>query len=100
MGRRNFTREFKLEAVREASRGDRSLSGLARDLGINRNLLARWKRQLAEEGEPAFPGKGHLKPEEERTRQLERENLRLREELSFLKKTATYFAKQSERGTR
>lgn len=100
MGKRRFTREFKIEAVREATRDGRSQAAVARDLGISPNLLARWKRQFEDEGKDAFPGKGRAKPEEELTRQLERENRRLREENEFLKKTAAYFAKQDQRGTK
>jgi hypothetical protein len=33
---------------------------VARELGINANQLHRWKRQLAEDGEIAFPEKGRL----------------------------------------
>ena len=86
MGRRKFTQEFKLEAVRLLTAGNRSAAGLARDLGINSSLLYKWKRQLAEDPEAAFPGQGHLKPEEEELRRLRRELEDARQEISFLKK--------------
>lgn len=85
MGKRKFTREFKIEAVQQATRGGRSQAAVARDLGISANLLVRWKKQLEEEGKEAFPGKGHLKPEDEERRRLEREIRQLREENEFLK---------------
>jgi transposase len=100
MAKRKFTREFKIEAVAEVARGDRSQAAVARDLGLNPNLLARWKKQLDSDGEEAFPGKGHLKPDDEARRQLEREVRDLREENEFLKTTAAYFASLKKRGTK
>ncbi len=100
MGRRKFTQEFKLEAVRLLTAGNRSAAGLARDLGINSSLLYKWKRQLEEDAEAAFPGPGHLKPEEEELRRLRRELEDARQEISFLKKTSAYFASLRERGSR
>lgn len=91
--RRTFTREFKVEAVRLVTDGGHSLSSVARDLDLDPKLLRRWRTQLSEEGaENAFPGKGHLKLEEEQMRQLQRENQRLREEREILKKALAIFS--------
>lgn len=100
MGRRRFTREFKVEAVRLLTAGHRSAAEIGRELGINPNLLYRWKRQMAEDPEAAFPGPGQLKPEEEELRRLRRELEDARQEISFLKKTSAYFASLRERGSR
>jgi transposase-like protein len=48
--RRNYTPEFKREAVDLASQPGQTLSRVARDLGIRANLLGRWKRELSEQG--------------------------------------------------
>ena len=40
--RRRFDREFKIEAVREALKGERTQKEVARDLGINPETLYRW----------------------------------------------------------
>ena len=45
MERRQFTEEFKREAVRLASQPDISKAGVSKDLGINANMLHRWIRQ-------------------------------------------------------
>ena len=97
--RRSFSREFKLEAVRQVLEEGLPLAQVARDLGIGAGLLGRWKQQFLEEREEAFPGKGQLKVADEEFRRLERENRRLRLELEFVKKTATYFAKERSRGS-
>jgi len=97
--RRQFTREFKLEAVRLATAGEKSLAQVARELGIRSSMLRTWKRQVEDQSglasADAFPGHGHLPSQEEELRRLRREVEVLRQERDFLKKTAAYFAKES-----
>lgn len=42
--RRKHGRESKVEAVRMVTEGGRSLAETARELGVNANLLGRWKK--------------------------------------------------------
>lgn len=97
--KRKFTPEFKLEAVRLATSGEKPLAQVARELGILPNLLRNWRRQVeGRDGRPAadvFPGNGRLPSQDEELRRLRRENETLRQERDFLKKTARYFAKES-----
>ena len=90
--RRTYTREFKIEAVRQFQQGNRRVSELARELEIDRKQLKRWADQFEQEQEEAFPGKGHLKPQDEEVRRLKRENERLREEREILKKALAIFS--------
>jgi len=53
------------------------------------------KRQLATEGEVAFPGKGRMTLEQEEVQRLRGENRRLRMERDILKKATALFAKES-----
>jgi len=94
--RKKYTREFKIEAVRFVTGSNGSIAQAGRDLGINPNVLARWKKQFQDDGTQAFPGTGHLKPEEEELRRLRRENALLRQERDILKKAAAFFAKESQ----
>jgi transposase len=93
---RTYTGEFKIEAVSLLKRSGRTQAEIADALGISQTSLSRWKMELAEEGERAFPGRGRLAPEEERIRQLERENEILRQERDILKKAVTIFSQQSK----
>jgi transposase len=93
--RRIYTREFKLEAVHLLETSGRSAAQLERELGIGGGCLSRWKRELAEERGNAFPGHGRLAPEQERVRQLERENEILRQERDILKKAVAIFSHPS-----
>ena len=91
--RRRFTREFKLEAVRQVVGEGRTQKAVAEELGINATLLGRWIKQLRVDPEQAFPGQGNLKERDKEVEDLRRENARLKGELSFLKKVSGYFAK-------
>ena len=93
--RKNYTAEFKQEAVRLVTEQGYSMSQASRRLDINVNMLRRWKHQFEEQGNHAFPGKGHLMPEQEELKRLRQENQRLRMERDILKKTVTFFANES-----
>ena len=92
--RKNYTAEFKREAVRLVTEQGYSMSQAARNLDININMLRRWKYQMNEQGQDAFPGKGRLLPEQEELYRLREENKRLRMEREILKKTVTFFANE------
>ena len=88
--RKNYTPEFKREAVRLAQ-ATNNVAATARELGIDHSVLLRWKQQLQDEGERAFPGNGN--PRDQELAQLKRENTRLREEVEILKKAVGVFSK-------
>jgi len=89
---RTYTREFKVEALHLLKTSGKSAAQLERELGIGGGGLSRWKREFAEEGGDAFPGHGRLAPDQERIRQLERENDILRQERDILKKAVAIFS--------
>ena len=93
--RRRHTREFKIEAVRLVTEKGLGVAQVARDLGIDRSLLTKWKLELGADPAHAFPGKGRLKPLEEEVARLRRENSTLRLERDILKKATAFFAKES-----
>lgn len=92
--RQNYSKEFKLNAVRMIIQEGRKASEVARELGIQANMLYLWNRKYLEDQEESFPGKGKLKSKDEYIRQLERENKRLKDERDILKKAAIYFAQE------
>ena len=90
--RRQFTKEFKIEAVRLVVEEGRRISEVARELGISEALLGRWKKKSEEGKIDPFPGKGRLSPEDEELRRLRRENKRLRMQHEILKKAVAIFS--------
>ena len=95
--RRQYSKEFKLEAVRLVIEGQQSIKEVAHKLKIRPDMLRAWKRQV--EGLPrsarnVFTGHGKSSDQEEELRRLRREVERLEQERDFLKKAAAYFAKE------
>jgi transposase len=92
--RRRFTREFKLEVVRQLGSG-RRLADVARELGVDAQVIRRWQGQVQVDSATAFPGNGRRAGAEEELQRLRREVTQLRAERDFLKKAAAFFAKTS-----
>lgn len=92
--RRQFTREFKLEALRMVTDGGRSLSAVARELGIRPDMLRSWRRQLGA-ARAAPEATGAVTSQDEEVRRLRREVERLTQERDFLKRATVFFAKES-----
>jgi transposase len=90
--KRNYTREFKLEAVRLYENTGKSMSEVERELGITPYLLSKWVRQFGQEEEQAFPGKGKLNERDEELRHLRREVEILKQEREILKKVVVIFS--------
>ena len=90
---RTFTTEFKREAVRLAQTSGKSVSQVARELGIADSTLFHWCQQLSEKGPEAFPGSGHQTALEEENRRLKRELEQLKQEYAVLKKAVAIFAR-------
>ena len=94
--RRKYSKEFKLEAVRQMDDPNKANTQLARELGVDCSLLYKWREQFGREGVHAFPGKGSQTPEAEELKRLRAENAELRQERDFLKKATAYFARMSK----
>jgi transposase len=93
MGRRVYTREYKLEAIKLVKERGVSLLQAARDLGLHANTLRNWVKEYAADPVQSFPGHGQMKPEAAELERLRREVIKLKAERDILKKAAAYFAK-------
>ena len=89
--RRNFTPEFKKDAVR-LLRGGRTVTDVAESLGISRSLLQRWREQSDASADEAFPGRGKQTGDQEELRKLKQKLRDVTEERDILKKALAYFA--------
>lgn len=93
--RRQYTKEFKLDAIRLVTDHGYKQAEAARNLGINASMLRRWVQEYKENESQAFRGNGNLTPEQEELRRLRTENKQLKLEREILKKATTFFAKES-----
>jgi len=92
---RRFDAEFKKDIVKLYLDGGRSVPSLSAELGIHGNTIYKWIEAYRADPENAFPGTGHMKPEEEELARTKRRVRELEEEVEILKKAAAYFAKNS-----
>ena len=88
--RRTYSREFKIEAVRLVTDEGLPVKEVGRDLGVDPASIRLWKKQLTEEGERAFPGKGNAHDDE--VRKLKRELDLVKMERDILKKAVGIFS--------
>jgi transposase len=93
MGRRHFTREFKLEAIKLVKERGLSVSQVAKDLDIGTSVVGRWVRENQADKTHAFPGRGQMKPDDAEVARLKRELIRVKAERDILKKTIGLFVK-------
>lgn len=98
MKRKQFTRQFKLEALRLLEQGDKPSAVLARELGVRRNQLYKWRHEVQLRGEAgAFkgPGRNAAKENVSELTALKKRIARLEEENAILKKAEAYFSGKS-----
>ena len=92
--RRKYDREFKIEAVKLVTERGTPIAEAARNLGIHENLLRTWKNKYLDDTADSFPGKGHLKPQDEQLRCLRKKLADVEEERDILKKALAIFSKE------
>lgn len=98
--RKNYPEEFKRDAVDLVrSSKDRTLTDIARSLGIHLETLRNWVREdkVRTQGSD-IGGDADMTPDEkEELKRLRRENVRLKEDNEILRKAAAYFARETTR---
>jgi transposase len=95
--RRKFDKQFKVDAIELLERSRKTITEVAEDLGIKPYALSRWRRELIENNDKAFPGKGN--PRDEEVYRLKKELADVKMERDILKKAVAIFSKTEKRGT-
>jgi len=92
--RRRFTPEQRAHAVRILRESGKSARDVAADLGIPASSLSRWVKQ-AEVDHGGDPNGPLTTEERAELARLRRENRVLEQERAFLKKAASFFAREN-----
>ena len=93
--RKQYTAEFRAEAVRQVKIGDRPLAQVARALGLSMQTLWNWVHPDKPNSEKEKAGELTV-TEREELKELRRRVLRLEEEREILKKATAFFAKENK----
>ena len=92
MSKNGYSPEFKAEAVKMVVEQHATMVSVAKRLGVDYYALRQWVRKAKSDSPVSLISKDL--PLEERVRQLEAENARLRMEREILKKATAFFAKE------
>ena len=90
--RRTFDTAFKLQVIKMIKEQGIPVAQVCRDLKLVDSAVRRWLAQYEGERNGKLTGAMPLTPEQQRIRQLERENQRLKEDVALLKKASAFFA--------
>jgi transposase len=90
--KRQYTEEFKREAVKLVTEQGYSLAEAARSLGIHTNLIRQWRARFAQEKQGT---EIMSESEQEELKRLREEVRRLRMERDILKKATAFFASEN-----
>jgi transposase len=97
--RRQFSREFKLQVIREIESGVPAAQ-ISRQHQIGESLLHKWKKQYRRDPQNAFNGAGKPSSQDAKIADLERTIGQLYLENAFLKKTANHLEMLLQRNGR
>ena len=94
--RRQYSGEFKKDAVGHSLTSEKTVAEIAHNLGIAHSNLRRWRAQYGKNRELSFPGNGkqRLTPQEEEIRRLKKELYDVKQERDILKKALAIFIKK------
>ena len=94
--RRNYTKEFKADALGLVVEQGYSSAEVGRRLGVSENNVNRWVRQYRDKTESASADGLTREQLETELKRLRKENKRLEMEREILKKAAAFFANESK----
>lgn len=96
MRKSNYTKEFKESTIKFCiDNSDKSISSIAKDLGLNKGTLSLWVKEYKELHN--IKSSSEIKKEtlEEENKRLRKELALVKQEREILKKAAAYFAKET-----
>jgi transposase len=84
MRRRQFSREYKIEAVKLVKERGVSVAQAARDLDVHETMLRKWVREFGADPAQSFTGNGQMKPDQLEIKRLRKEVAMLKAECDIL----------------
>lgn len=93
---KRYTEEFKREAIALVDSTGKTVTAVARELGISSKSLRGWYRQAKADWGESAPGE-LTSAEREELKRLRRQNAEQAKTIEILRKAAVFFAKESDR---
>jgi len=89
-----YSAEDKLRAVRRVREEQLAVSAVCQHEGISESALRKWLAQYDAEQSGNATSSRPITPEQQRIRQLEKENQLLKQDVAILKKASAFFARE------
>lgn len=97
MGRKNFSDDFKADAVRRVISGGFAVSKVCEALGIGETALRRWIDEARARASALAAQPGDLDAAQRRIAELQKQVEQLQQEKTLLKKSIAFFVKENDR---
>ena len=98
MGRRTFSKEYKIQTIKQVVEEGKRITAIAEVLGITEQTIYRWLREYDKYGTEAFKGAGNARVDNEfKIKLLEKENKQLEKENELLKKYQVFLKGRRKR---
>lgn len=97
MGRKNFSDDFKADAVRRVISGGFPVSKVCEALGIGETALRRWVDEARARASAPAAQPGELDAAQRRIAELQKQVEQLQQEKTLLKKSIAFFVKENDR---
>lgn len=94
--RKQYDKEFKINAVRLYEESGKLLREVEQELGIGTGCISHWRKELQDQGELSFPGNGNLNEKDAEMARLKRELEIVKQERDILKKAVGIFSNHSK----
>lgn len=95
MRKSKYNQEFKDSAIKLCMDSDKSISSIAKDLGLNKGTLSLWVSDYKKTHNIKSSKDLNKESLEEENKRLKKELAVLKQEKEILKKAAAYFAKET-----
>ena len=89
---RKYDKKFRINAIKHHESSGKSVTTIAKNLGVPSSTLAGWIKEYREHGEKSFPGSGKIKPCNEEYYRLLKEYKDVKMERDILKKAVAIFS--------
>ncbi|HOF35055.1 MAG TPA: transposase [Spirochaetota bacterium] len=94
--RKQYDKEFKINAVRLYEESGKLLREVEQELGVGTGCISHWRKELQDQGELSFPGNGKLNEKDAEMARLKRELEIVKQERDILKKAVGIFSNHSK----